>query len=212
MNSTTTRFGLIRHGRTTWNEEHRIQGWQDSPLSPSGRAMARRWGEELRPMPWQRILASDLGRARATVAEINRALGLAVHLDPRLREQDWGCWSGLTFAELHARHREELEQQVAAGWDFRPPGGESRREVLARATAALEDGWQKWPGEEILVVCHEGIIKCLLYHLCRRRFLPDEPRLLRRGYWLHLLRADRDGIRLDTIHALALTTVDGNAD
>ncbi len=206
MNS-TTRFGLIRHSRTVWNQEHRIQGRLDSPLSADGRAMARKWGEELRRMPWQRILASDLGRARATVAEINPSLGLEVHFDPRLREQDWGTWSGLTFAELHARHREELGRQVTAGWDFRPPGGESRRKVLVRARAALEDGWRRWPGEEILVVCHEGIIKCLLYHLCRRRFLPDEPRLLRSGYWLHLLTVDLDGIHLEKLHALRLTTI-----
>ncbi len=206
MNSTI--FGLVRHGRTTWNEEHRIQGRMNSPLSPAGRKAARRWGEQLARFPWQRILASDQGRARETVALINRRLGLPVHFDARLREQDWGRWSGLTFARLHELHGEELRQQVAAGWDFRPPGGESRREVLARARAALADGWRRWPGGQVLVVCHEGIIKCLLYDLARRRFLPGEPRLLRKGYWLHLLEADRDGIRIGTLHALRLASPD----
>ncbi len=201
-----TTFGLIRHGRTVWNEEHRIQGRLDSPLSTAGLKAARRWGEELARFSWRRILASDLGRVRQTVTEINRSLGLTVHFDPRLREQDWGRWSGLTFTELHERHQEELQRQVAAGWDFRPPGGESRREVLARAEAALADGCRQWPGEQVLVVCHEGIIKCLLYHLRGRRFLPGEPRLLRRGYWLHLLTADQRGINLQQIHALRLAS------
>ncbi|HEB49919.1 MAG TPA: histidine phosphatase family protein [Desulfobulbus sp.] len=205
--STGTTFGLVRHGRTVWNEERRIQGRLDSPLSPAGREMARRWGRELARFGWHRILASDLGRARATVDLINQGPGLEVHFDPRLREQDWGRWSGLTFAELHALHQEELDRQVAAGWDFRPPGGESRREVLVRARAALTDGHRRWPGEQVLVVCHEGIIKCLLYHLCHRRFLPGEPPLLRKGYWLHLLRVDRE-IHLEKLHAAPLTAAD----
>ena len=33
---------LIRHGKTEWNELHRLQGRTDVPLSEAGREMARR--------------------------------------------------------------------------------------------------------------------------------------------------------------------------
>ena len=31
-------FYLVRHGETQWNQEHRLQGWLDSPLTENGRA------------------------------------------------------------------------------------------------------------------------------------------------------------------------------
>ena len=32
---------LVRHGESTWNAEHRLQGQQDPPLSERGREEAR---------------------------------------------------------------------------------------------------------------------------------------------------------------------------
>ena len=182
-----TQFGLIRHSLTLWNEEKRIQGLQNSPLSKSGRRMAEAWGHELRKLHWHRILTSDLGRSQETAELINQELQLQIHVEPLLREQDWGQWSGLTFPQLFSRFGTKVRQQEAAGWDFRPPNGESRKEVLERALQALRNAGDKWPGQDILIVCHEGIIKTLLYHLLERNFLPSEPKVLT-GYHLHLLQ------------------------
>lgn len=200
----SAQFGLIRHSRTLWNEQKRIQGLQDSPLSRDGRRMAAAWGRELASLHWDKILASDLGRVQETVQLINDHLQLPVHIEPLLREQDWGQWSGLTFAELFAEYGPEVKAQEAAGWDFCPPGGEPRTQVLARARQALAKASQRWPGRQILVVCHEGIIKTLLYHLLKRKFLPDEPKILH-GYQLHLLKVSRDTLHLETMNALKLT-------
>ncbi len=186
INPRATRFGLIRHAQTLWNKEKRIQGRLDSPLSAAGRQMAASWGRELHDLAWQRIICSDLGRARATMALLNQTLKLPVHLDKRLREQDWGKWNGMMMAELKSGQAEMLRQQEKAGWLFRPPDGESRQQVLERSLAALHAAHLAWPGENILVVCHEGVIKCLLYHLAGQNFLPNELRLPK-GYYLHLL-------------------------
>jgi probable phosphoglycerate mutase len=187
MSSQATSFGLIRHAATLWNEKKMIQGRLDSPLSGNGRKMAAEWGRSLASFSWQRIICSDLGRTRATAELINHTLKLPVHPDRRFREQDWGEWSGRTLAEVKKHHKKQLSDLVRNGWAFRPPGGESRTEVLARSLAALHEAHTTWPGESILVVCHEGIIKCLLYHLSGRQFLPEEPRLINKGYQLHLL-------------------------
>ena len=201
---TPTQFGLIRHSLTLWNEEKRIQGRMNTPLSETGRGMAAAWGHELQGLHWDRILASDLGRVQETVALVNQELHLPLHVDPLLQEQDWGEWSGLSFPELFARFGPEVRQQEAAGWDFRPPGGESRNEVLARGLQGLRNAADKWPGEDILIVCHEGIIKTLLYHLLGRKFLPDEPKILK-GYQLHLLQMDENKMKLIEMNHLRLT-------
>ena len=201
---TSNQFGLIRHSLTLWNEEKRIQGRRNSPLSKTGRRMAEAWGRELRELHWDRILASDLGRVQETVDLVNRELDLPLHFDPLLQEQDWGEWTGLSFPELFARFGPEVRQQEAAGWDFRPPGGESRKEVLARGLTALNNAAHRWPGQQILIICHEGIIKTLLYYLLDRRFMPEEPGILE-GYQLHLLQIHDNGLKLTRMNYLKLT-------
>ena len=199
----TTRFGLIRHAQTVWNREKKIQGHSDSPLTDAGIVQATRWGRLLEQFSWNRLLASDTGRALATVEIIGAYLNIPLTGDPRLREQDWGRWAGKTIAQLKAEQPLELAEQTNAGWDFRPPDGEDRRSVLARSRAALQDAFTRWPGENILVVTHEGVIKCLVYHLSGRQFLPSEPPLLK-SYQLHRLIHDGDGLGLEAINALAL--------
>jgi len=198
-----TKFGIIRHATTRWNEQKRIQGQNDSPLSPAGKEQAKSWGTELSGFPWQRILCSDLGRARETAALINGTLHLPVSFDPALREQDWGRWTGMTLAQLRKDDHGLLEQQVQSGWGFRPPSGESRHEVLARCLKYLHKTGAGYPGELILVVCHEGVIKCLLYHLLNRRFLPEEPKAIR-DFHLHLLVIKEGTLYLEQKNRLAL--------
>ena len=174
-----TSFGLIRHATTQWNEKKLIQGQQDSPLSLAGQQMATDWGRRLASFSWQRIICSDLGRTRETTELINQTLKLSIHPDKRLREQDWGEWSGISLAEVKKKHKELLQSMVRSGWSFQPPGGESRKQVLRRSLAAMQEAHTSWPGESILIVCHEGVIKCLLYHLTERKFLPEEPPLIK---------------------------------
>lgn len=206
-----TLCGLIRHAPTDWNKDHRIQGWEDRPLSPAGQQVAGQWGALLWDRQWRRILCSDLARAAATAERINRTLRLPVETDPRLREQDWGRWTGLTLSELKKNHRRELREQEGRGWLFTPPGGESRLRVLERARAVLADAHRRWPGESILVVCHEGVIKCLLYHLLDRKFLPDEPGIIRRAH-LHLLEQTEKGLYLWRLNALPLGSGPSNTE
>ncbi|MBW2440853.1 MAG: histidine phosphatase family protein [Deltaproteobacteria bacterium] len=201
--SNNTRFGLVRHAQTIWNREKKIQGQKDSPLTPGGKIQASRWGQLLKPLPWNRILTSDIGRAMETAGIINQALKIALKTDARLREQDWGQWTGETIFRIQTDTPRELDNQVRSGWDFCPPDGEVRRNVLERSRQALSEAAAKWPGETILVVTHEGVVKSLIYHLCGRKYLPGEPAIIK-PYQLHWLAHDADGLKIEEINALAL--------
>jgi len=67
-----------------------------------------------------------------------------------------------TIAQLKAEQTLVLAEQISAGWNFRLPGGEDRKSVLARSQRALQEAFDRWPGENILVVTHEGVIKSLV--------------------------------------------------
>jgi len=198
-----SRFGLIRHAQTVWNREKKIQGYSDSPLTAEGKLQASRWGKILDQFSWNRLLASDTGRALATAEIINAYLKLPMAIDSRLKEQDWGQWVEKTFPQIEAEAPQVLDEQIHAGWDFCPPGGEDRKSVLTRSQRALQEAFDRWPEENILVVTHEGVIKSLVYHLSSRKFLPSEPALLK-SYQLHWLVHDKDGLRLEAANALAL--------
>lgn len=203
MSTQSTAIGLVRHSVTTWNEEKKIQGCRDTPLTPKGKEMAQVWGEELKSGGWEEIISSDLGRAVETARIINRELNLPTGSDHRLREQDWGDWTGRTIKELSTTDADRLQEEVEKGWLFRPPGGENRREVLARVLEAIAETSVRHPGKRILMVCHEGVIKCVLYHLTARRFLPGEPKLIK-PYHLHLLSVINGKPELKALNHLPL--------
>ncbi len=192
-------FGLLRHGTTRWNEQHRIQGSCDSPLTKEGKRHISLWAEALKPLKWNRILASDLGRAQETVRLLNKKLQLPFSFDSRLQEQDWGEWEQLTLQEIHNCNPGELEKQISLGWNFCAPGGESRLEVLKRSQVAIFDAAKKWPTENILIISHQGVMRCLLYHIAGREFLPTEKKILHKDR-LHTIVCNRGELHIKTLN------------
>lgn len=169
-----TTYFCMRHGLTEWNRACRIQGNTDVPLCEEGRDMARKWGRSLAGEGFDCILTSTLDRARETGALVNEVLGLPTFEDERLGEQNWGDWTGLTKDELKAL-RKEVRREEHKGFGFRPEGGESRDEVLFRACDALIEFAADHPGESVLVVSHNGVLRCLAHALSGSDFLPGDP-------------------------------------
>ena len=198
-----TRFGLVRHAETIWNRERRIQGQSDSALTAKGKKDADRWGRRLSRFSWDCILMSDVGRALETASRINKHLQTPVESDPRLREQDWGQWTGRIISEIETEASNLMQAQPKTGWKFCPPGGEDRLSVWQRSRSALTEAANRWRGDTILIVTHEGVIKSLIYHLAGRRFLPDEPALIK-SCNLHWLIFSNNDLRIEKINALPL--------
>lgn len=197
-----TRFGLIRHARTLWNAEKRIQGHGDSPLTPEGEAHARRWAKTLVGKNWNRILCSDTGRAIRTAEIINQTLNVSLEKDARLREQNWGRWTGMTIAEVDTLLSEKPDGQDGVGWQFRPPEGESRTETWRRGHEALLEAARTRPGQLILVVTHGGMIRCLVNRCLGFGFLVNEPKVLESGC-LHMFTCQDGLLRIEMLNALS---------
>jgi broad specificity phosphatase PhoE len=147
------RIAFIRHGPTQWNDEGRLQGRQDIPLSEAGRIKMSALGP---PAGFEsaRAYVSPLARARETA----RLLGLAdAVVDERLSEHGWGSWEGLTREEILARDGQDAFERAGRGIDFTPKDGESTRELVARVDAFLHD-IAKEDGDAIAVT-HRGILR-----------------------------------------------------
>ena len=103
-----------------------------------------------------RIVTSPLRRCVETAALLGAPDAAR---EPRIIEMDWGQWQGETLAALRERLGEEMRANEARGLDFRPPGGESPRLVLARLRPWLTEVAQA--GEPTLAVTHRGVIRVL---------------------------------------------------
>jgi broad specificity phosphatase PhoE len=150
---------LLRHGRTEWNDARRLQGRADVPLSADGRAQVRAWCLPV-DLAGAKFVASPLARATETAQLL---AGVAPVIEPDLVEMDWGQWEGETFTSLRETVGAAFAAAEARGLDFRPPGGESPRDVQRRvarwfACIAGEAG-------PIVAVTHNGVLRALLAQL-----------------------------------------------
>ena len=148
-------IALIRHGPTEWTDAKRLQGRTDIPLSAAGREFVGTWQlpRQLRSGRWT---SSPLMRAVETARALS---GRTPEIDRRLIEMDWGEWEGRRLADLRAELGEEMAANEAAGIDFRPPGGESPREVQSRLRDWLADVVEI--GEPMVAVAHHGVVRAL---------------------------------------------------
>jgi probable phosphoglycerate mutase len=160
--SAATPWLLIRHAESVWNASGRWQGQGDPPLSADGSRQAEALARELAGREIEVLYASDLARAAETAAILAARLELVPRLEARLRERDLGQWTGLTGDEIEARAPGDLARVRALDPDVRPGGGESSREVGARARAAVEEIAKLHAGRRVAVVTHLGVIRALL--------------------------------------------------
>jgi broad specificity phosphatase PhoE len=172
---------LLRHAKSTWNEQGRWQGWADPPLSHLGEQAARRAASNPVLQAVSAVASSDLQRAVRTAELVGDGRGWPpVRRFRGLRERGAGPWTGLTRAEIEA------------GWPgaLTPPvvvvGGEPPAAVTARAVATLHRLAAEWPGGHVLAVAHGGVIRLVEAHLGAEP--SPVPNLS--GRWVHVDRAD----------------------
>lgn len=151
---------LIRHPRPAVAPGI-CYGQTDLELAESAVEVAAR----LRPLlPDAFVLhASPLARARLLAEELG-----APRLDDRLKEIHFGDWEGLSFADIGSA----VDDWAADPLGFRAPGGESAREMTARALQWLHEigvspqfaRCTETPSH-LVVVAHGGPLRAIAGHL-----------------------------------------------
>ena len=157
-----TEILLIRHGETVWNEQGRMQGQHDSPLTPLGLQQARQLGRRLKHVSFTALYSSDLGRAHQTARCIADATGHDIVADEGLRERHFGIFEGMTNTEIKNAYPDLYEHFARRDPHFCMPGGESASSFSVRCVGALESIALRHRGETIVVVTH-GLVLDSLY-------------------------------------------------
>jgi probable phosphoglycerate mutase len=177
----------LRHASTEWNELGLMQGRRDMPLSAKGRADIARWRLPSRVPPDVVLLSSPLLRAVDTATLMCRR---SPRIEPALIEMDWGRWEGRTLDDARRADPVAYDANAGRGLDFRPPGGESPREVAARVAAWLES--MASTRTAALAVTHRGVLRAML-SLATGWDMRDKPPLRLQDACLHRFAVRPDG-------------------
>lgn len=147
---------LLRHGRTSCNDQRRYQGKLDIPLSAAGEAELL--AAECLP---DTVYVSPLRRTWQTAAIVFPAARQIV-VDG-LREMDFGAFDGRTASEME--HDADYRAWVDGGCLGQCPGGESRAMFCDRACAAfvpLLEHAAVENTEQLVVVAHGGTLRAVM--------------------------------------------------
>ena len=135
---------------------------QDEPLSAPGQADAHKLCAYLNGTAMAAIYISEYQRTRQTSEPLARLLQLTPVIDERLNEIDNGRLDGMTDEQIQQIYPEVWQAFLSRSMDFRFPEGETGAEARQRIVEFLEEKRQQHPAENVMIVCHEGLIRLLV--------------------------------------------------
>ena len=168
-------FYILRHGRTDWNEEHKLQGEVDIPLNETGRQMAYDAAKKYKDIDFDICYCSPLKRAQETARIFLSGRNPAVEIitDNRLHEMCFGDYEGVK----NIRQKPECpvyllfeEPEIYVARD----GAESFEELYHRTGVFIELVLkpQLAVGKNVLVVGH-GAMNCSIVNQFRGTPIKD---------------------------------------
>ena len=130
---------LIRHGRTDWNVQGRVQGRTDIPLDETGLRQAAAVARRLSGIRLNAIYTSPLRRAHDTAKAVAAFHDCDIYVSEKLTEINFGAWEGKTGSELEAQYA-----ALWRDWNWilhpetcREMGAESADDILLRTLALI---------------------------------------------------------------------------
>jgi 2,3-bisphosphoglycerate-dependent phosphoglycerate mutase len=159
---------LVRHGRTAANSGGVLAGRSEGVvLDELGQTQAEETARRIAALPVSAVVSSPLERCQQTAEAIRVAAKKPVDIDTdeRLTECGYGDWTGQQLKTLARQPMWKVVQAHPSGATF--PGGESMRQMQARAVEAVRD-WDarvtSAQGAQAIwaAVSHGDVIKAVL--------------------------------------------------
>ena len=169
---------IMRHGKTDWNERHKLQGRTDIPLNEEGRLMAQRAHDEYLDVHFDLCFSSPLKRALETAEIVLRGRNVPIITDDRLMEMSFGEYEGTENSFQKPDCAINILFQDPASYTESVGGAETFEALFARADHFLADSVfpEVNKGRDVLIVGHGALNSALI---CRIKKLPVS------AFWSH---------------------------
>ncbi len=157
---------IIRHAEKQ-KGEFRVPGLphQDQPLSQRGWEQSRKLWDYLCDKQITAIYVSRYQRTGQTIEYVAKQVGIMPIVDDRLNELDSGVLDPMSDEEIQEKYPEFWKAYLERTADFRFPGGETGEEACRRIAGFLEEKRESHPGENIVFVTHEGLMRQLMCYI-----------------------------------------------
>ena len=157
---------ILRHGD---KEEGKFRNpdlpLNDQPISQLGQEQARALLDFFADREIAHIYISAYQRTGQTIAPVAEHFNLHPILDERLNEINIGAFENATVEDLEENFPAELQAYRARSSDFHFPNGESGAEAQKRVVAFLDEKREQHGDENVIAVCHDGLIRALMCHV-----------------------------------------------
>jgi broad specificity phosphatase PhoE len=162
-----THVVLIRPGATAYDEQARVQGVLDLPLSDRGRAQVAELARRLAGSELSALYCGPGESVSRTAEAIGRAVGLRARRVDDLRNVDHGLWQGLQVDEIKRRNLKVFRQWIEDPVTVCPPEGETVCAALDRVKAALRPILKRHRDETLGLVVAEPLGRLIGSYLRR---------------------------------------------
>ena len=165
---------LIRPGATVYDEQNRVQGVLDIPLSDRGKAEVAALAGRLAPLALSALYCGPGESVCRTAECIAKSTGLRPKRIEELRNLDQGLWQGLQIDEIRRRNLKVFRQWLEDPRTVCPPQGETVEDAMDRVKAALKPLIRRHRGETIGLVVADPMARIVAGYLRRSPRFPLE--------------------------------------
>lgn len=140
---------LLRAGETSWDQEHRIVGATDLPMTELGTdTVAKAVHEGSFNSPFSLVLVSDEEAVSASARMLPRTTETKVKKLSNLGNVGLGLWEGVLERDLEERNPSTFNQWREHPERITPPEGESLQDAQARLIGAIRKSLAKCKGSQ----------------------------------------------------------------
>lgn len=138
MSSNEFNLILVHPGQTELDEQGRLIGNLDLPLSENGESQSRRLADELADEPISLIVTAPDLAAQQTAQAISGSGSIKVRIDENLANLDVGLWHGKEIEELKENQPKLFRQWREQPRSVTPPEGETIENAELRVRKVLK--------------------------------------------------------------------------
>lgn len=133
-----SRVILVRPGATDFDDQGRMKGCLDMPLSDLGREQVERIAAELAEIQLSEIISAPCESAVATADRVAEGRNLKVRVLDCFRNLDHGLWHGKLIEEVRRTQPRVYKQGQESPLNLCPPGGETIGQAKDRVIKAIK--------------------------------------------------------------------------
>jgi len=152
---------LVRPGTTNLDEQERITGNLDVPLSAEGERQVQQIAAAMAPRQLDRIYAAPGVAGEATARALSQGGRVKIRFDERLANMNFGLWQGRRIAEVREAFPKHFKTWCEHPRRICPPEGETIDQLAERASRFLNWLERKHKQGTIVLIAAEPMASVL---------------------------------------------------